>query len=158
MNAQDRIPTVATTPAPYLFLSLPTWIRAGGTETQASLSLVEQIIPAGFASAWHIHHDEDESFYVLDGEITVIVDRQSVTLGAGGFAYGPRGIAHGFHVSGDRPAHILLITSGPSFAEFIREASDPFVDPAQLKAAPDFARLMAVAEKYGLSILGPIPE
>ena len=158
MNAQDRNPTVSTTPAPYLFLSLPTWIRAGGAETQGSLSLVEQVIPVGFASAWHIHHDEDESFYVIDGEITVIVDGQSVALGAGGFAYGPRGIAHGFQVSGDKPAHILLITSGPRFAAFIREASDPFVDQAQLQAEPDFARLIAVAEKNGLSILGPIPE
>ena len=100
-------------PAPQRsFLSLPTWIRASGAETGGTFSLIEQLIPPGFASPWHVHHNEDESFYVIDGKVTVVVANRSVTLNAGDYAFGPRGIPHGFRIEGTKPARVLLMTSG----------------------------------------------
>ena len=139
------------------FLGLPTWIRAGGAETGGALSLIEQVIPPGFESPWHIHSDEDESFYVIEGRIEVVVEARAVTLAAGDYAFGPRGIAHGFRILGSEPARILLMTTGGAFAEFIREASDP-AETAPAAGEPDLPRLIAAAGRHGLAILGPMPR
>jgi uncharacterized cupin superfamily protein len=121
------------------------------------MSLVEHIVPAGSASPWHLHHREDESFYVASGAISVKVQGQPrVQIGAGGFAFGPRGIPHGFRIEGDGPARLLLIASGPAFADFIAEASDA-VDTSRLPEPEpaDPARLRAAAERHEIEILGP---
>jgi len=138
-----------------LFLGLPTWIKADGFSTDGRLSLIEQVIPAGFESPWHVHHTEDESFYVIDGLITVIVEDDRTELGRGDFAFGPRGRAHGFRVGGNQPARILLMTTGGDFAAFISETS---TNPNTAPAAPDMGKLVAAAERNGIGILGPLPQ
>src|SRR2546428_2861317 len=99
------------------FLGLPTWIKADRSITGGRFSLVEQVIPAGFESPWHVHHSEDESFYVLEGEMTVIVGDTHVPVGKGDFGFGPRGVSHGFRIEGSTPARILLMTNGSDFAD-----------------------------------------
>jgi quercetin dioxygenase-like cupin family protein len=134
-----------------------TWIRASGANTAGRLSVVEHIVPPGSASPWHVHQTEDESFYVVDGQISVKVEGQArISVGAGGFAFGPMAVPHGFRVESEVPSRILLITNGPEFADFIREASDQ-VDtnclPEQTPA--DAARLKAAAARHCIAILGP---
>lgn len=136
------------------FLGLPTWIKAGPRNAGDHVSLIEQVIPAGFESPWHVHRLEDESFYVISGEMTVIAGDTRVRLGAGGYAFGPRGVPHGFRIEGTVPARILLITTSRGFAEFIAETSVP-VDAAP--TPPDLAAFAAAAERHGMSILGPMP-
>ena len=159
MTVQTIISAEAV-PAPQRwFLSLPTWIRASGAQTAGTFSLVEQLIPPGFASPWHIHHNENESFYVIDGKVIVVVENRSVTLSAGDCAFGPCGIPHGFRIEGARPARVLLMISGGTFAEFVRETSQPAdgaTAPAPSEA--DLQKLVATARTYGLSILGPMPN
>lgn len=137
------------------FLGLPTWIKADRESTGGHFSLIEQIIPAGFESPWHVHHSEDESFYVLEGKMSVIVNGVSTLLEAGDFAFGPRGIPHGFRIEGDGQAKILLMTTGSDFADFIAETSVPSDAPP---AAPDMALLVAAAERHNIAILGPLPQ
>ncbi|PZQ50207.1 MAG: cupin domain-containing protein [Rhodovulum sulfidophilum] len=137
------------------FLGLQTWIKADRNRTGGKFSMIEQIIPVGFESPWHVHHTEDESFYVIDGAMTVTVDGATVALEAGGYAFGPRGVPHGFRIDGDRPARILLMTSGGDFADFIAEASVAADAPP---SAPDMDKLMAAAARNNLGILGPLPR
>ena len=137
------------------FLGLPTWIKADRNLTNGHFSLIEQVIPPGFESPWHVHRSEDESFYVLEGEMLVILEGSRFLLQAGDFAFGPRGIPHGFRIEGDRPARILLMTTGSDFADFITETSTPSDAPP---AAPDMALLMAAAERRNIAILGPLPR
>ena len=60
-----------------------TWIRASGADTAGRLSVVEHIVSPGSASPWHVHQTEDESFYVVDGQISVKVEGQvRISLGA----------------------------------------------------------------------------
>lgn len=137
------------------FLGLPTWIKADRGMTGGQFSLIEQIIPAGFESPWHVHHSEDESFYVIEGQMSVIIEGGGTLLQAGDFAFGPRGIPHGFRIEGEGPARILLMTTGSDFADFIAETSVPGDTPP---AAPDMAFLAAAAERHNLAILGPLPK
>lgn len=137
------------------FLGLPTWIKAHRDLTGGRFSLIEQVIPCGFESPWHVHHNEDESFYVIDGALSVIVEGRTLALGSGGYAFGPRGVPHGFRVEGDRPARLLLMTSGSDFADFIAEASVPADAPP---APPDMGALAAAAARHNLGILGPLPR
>jgi quercetin dioxygenase-like cupin family protein len=137
------------------FLGLPTWIKADRDLTNGHFSLIEQVIPPGFESPWHVHRSEDESFYVLEGEMLVILEGSRFLLQAGDFAFGPRGIPHGFRIEGDKPARILLMTTGSDFADFITETSTPSDAPP---AAPDMALLMAAAERRNIAILGPLPR
>lgn len=137
------------------FLGLPTWIKADRELTGGHFSLIEQVIPAGFDSPWHVHRSEDESFYVLEGQMSVILEDVTWLLQAGDFAFGPRNIAHGFRIEGDEPARILLMTTGSDFADFIAETSVPSDAPP---AAPDMALLKAAAERHNIAILGPLPR
>ncbi|MFN9957039.1 MAG: hypothetical protein ACK55I_28390 [bacterium] len=73
----------------------------------------------------------------------------------GDFAFGPRGIPHGFRIDGDTPARVLLMTTGSDFADFIAETSVPSDAP---QAPPDMGLLVAAAERHDISILGPLPE
>jgi mannose-6-phosphate isomerase-like protein (cupin superfamily) len=74
----------------------------------ADLALIETSIPAGFAGPPpHRHHDFDEGFFVLDGELTFRVGDRSVSGGPGTFALAPRGVTHTFANPGAAPARVL---------------------------------------------------
>lgn len=142
--------------APLWFLTTLTYIRARGATTNGTQSVVDQLIPAGFESPWHLHRDEDESFFVIDGEVTVFVAGDAVRLGPGGFAFGPRGIPHGFRVEGDKPARLVLI-SGPGFGEFVKDVSVAAAEPVlPTPQEPDVPALIAAAARRNIDILGPL--
>lgn len=142
--------------APLWFLTTLTYIRARGATTNGTQSVVDQLIPAGFESPWHLHRDEDEAFFVIDGEVTVFVAGDAVRLAPGGFAFGPRGIPHGFRVEGDKPARLVLI-SGPGFGEFVKDVSVAAAEPVlPTPQEPDVPALIAAAARRNIDILGPL--
>ena len=67
-----------------------------------------QIAPPGGAVPMHIHHNEDESIYLLEGELVFQVGDEKFEVHKGGTVYMPKGVAHGFRIAGDKPAHILF--------------------------------------------------
>ena len=71
------------------FLGARTWQRANAAQTGGSLGLVEHILNPGFESPYHTHHNEDEAFHVLDGEIRFFSEGRSWVAGADGFAFPP---------------------------------------------------------------------
>ena len=142
---------------PRTFLSFIARILGNGRDT-GGLHVIEMLVASGDASPWHVHHDEDEWFYVMEGELEVIVGDDRVRLGAGDFAFGPRDVPHGFRVVSATPARFLMITVGGRFSDFIAEMSEPAVAavlPGPVE--PDMPRLVACAEKYGMELLGPLP-
>jgi len=141
------------------FLGTQAWIRVGTEHSGGSLAIVEQMIPAGAESPWHVHRTQDESIYVLDGQVTVMVGEEHWTLGPGDCAFGPREVPHGFRVQGETPARLLLIcTPGAGFDRFIHQASDPATAPGfPPPEPPDVARLARLAAAAGNEVLGPLP-
>src|SRR5213592_4562362 len=69
-------------------------VKAGGAETGHAFSQIETDDPRGSGPPWHLHHNEDETFYVLEGEVTVLVGDERIDLDAGDYCFAPRGIAH----------------------------------------------------------------
>jgi quercetin dioxygenase-like cupin family protein len=138
------------------FLGLPTAVRATQETTGGAFGLVENwSMPPGFASPYHIHHAEDEAFYVLEGELAIVCGGKWMKAGPGAYAFGPREIPHGFKVIGSQPARILLLCSPGGFENFVLELSQP-MDAAP--APPDMAKMLEVAAKFKIDILGPLPE
>jgi quercetin dioxygenase-like cupin family protein len=144
---------------PIWFLGLPTIMRATGETTNGAFGLIEHLtMPPGFASPYHLHHLEDEAFYVLEGHVSFVCDGKWFRADAGAYVFGPREIPHGFRIQGTTPARMLLLCSPSGFEKFVLEMSEPAPDLTLPPPAPDMAKLMALAGKYRIDILGPLPE
>ena len=111
------------------------------------LGLVDMLeVPAGQMPPLHVHHDHDEGFYVLDGEVTLLMPGSQVTLRSGDFFLAPRGVPHSYRV-GDAPARWLITSTPGGFERFVADvAALGDVDPE---------RLTAVAAEHDIEILGP---
>jgi quercetin dioxygenase-like cupin family protein len=139
----------------FRFLGLPTLMRSTSETTNGAFGLMEHwSMPPGFASPYHVHHLEDEAFYVLEGEIAFVCDGKWIKGGPGAYVFGPREIPHGFKVVGTAPARMLLMCAPAGFERFVLEMSEDLTSPA---APPDMAKLVALAAKYKIDILGPLP-
>jgi quercetin dioxygenase-like cupin family protein len=132
-------------------------IKISGNDTGGQFGLVEIVAPEGVGSPWHVHPEEDEWFYVLEGEMTVWIADTRHSLKAGSFAYGPKGVPHTFYAEGGG-ARALVGFAPMQFEGFLREVGEPAperVVPPPLDHHPDVATLIPIAERNGLVILGP---
>lgn len=142
--------------AAFRFLGIPSLIRATAESTKGAFGLIEHWeAPVGFATPYHTHHREDESFFVLEGEIAFVCGGKWMKAGPGAFVYGPREVAHGFEVIGDSPARMLLMCTPGGFEGFVLEQKTSIAGPP---SPPDMGRLMTLADRYGIDIHGPLPE
>lgn len=94
-------------------------IKADAGHTQGAYSLIESGGPV--SATPHIHHDREEAFYVLDGEVTFLAGRERVEASAGWFLLVPRGTMHGFRSNGE--SRLVIIHSPGGFERFFREAA-----------------------------------
>ena len=99
----------------------------------------------------HIHKAEDEVFYVLEGEVAVLLGERTIGATAGSFVLIPRGTRHAFSRIGQEPAKLLAIFSPPGFERFFEDAVD--LDVTDTDAY--LAKANALAEKYNMDIVGP---
>lgn len=138
------------------FLGTLMTVKAGGPETAEGFTLVECVLPAGFAPPPHRHLVEDEAFYLLEGAMTVTCDGRTWDLAPGAFALLPRGLVHSFTVRGETPARMLQFTLPAGFERFAAEvgeaAREPVLPPP---APPDVEALLAAAARHHIEIVGP---
>jgi len=122
--------------------------RSGG-----SLVCVEITVPPGEGIPLHTHRDEDESFHVIAGRVTIEGDdlpAASVALDAGSLFHGPRGRRHGFRCAGTEAAKILvLITPGTGSQEMFGRLAE-LTRLHGTKLAP--ALVAEVARDYGITL------
>jgi quercetin dioxygenase-like cupin family protein len=133
-------------------------IKASAETTGGQLAVLEFLWPQGSGSPLHVHHNEDEWFYVIEGELTLWVDGEVIVAPAGSFVYGPRDIPHTFLVTSTEAARFLMVTEPAPFADFVRSMSEPAqtltLPPASVQP-PTPEELTAAAAEYGMEILGP---
>ena len=132
-------------------------IKATGKETDGHYTLVEVLEPEG-EQPLHVHHREDEGFWVLEGEVTFEVGEETIKASPGSFLLGPKDVPHRYTVDSG-PARMLFVLSPAGFEEFIYATSEPAKERVLLPAPegpPDEAemeQLGAVARQYGCELL-----
>jgi len=135
-----------------------TYFLATGELTGDQFSMIDERAKKGEAVPLHVHREDPESFYVLEGEIVFFIDgKPGVRAGAGTFAHIPGGITHGFKVVSDTARYLILTT--PRHGEFYRAISHPSQTGGQPATEPvGEAQIMEACEKYGVELIGPLPE
>jgi quercetin dioxygenase-like cupin family protein len=94
-----------------------------GEESGGSYTTMELLIPPEKGAGLHIHDNEEEQFYVLEGELTYWVGDQTIHMSAGSFVHIPRGTTHGF-TNGDTPAKLLATFSPAGIEKFFQEMGE----------------------------------
>jgi quercetin dioxygenase-like cupin family protein len=120
-------------------------------------SLLEGEAEQGDMPPLHVHHDHDEIFYVLSGEVSLHLPGSRIDLGPGQAAFAPREIPHTYRVESEDGARWLVSTTSGAFAGFVAEVSMPAEGdgyaPVESLPAPEV--LSAAAARAGIEILGP---
>ena len=134
---------------------------ATGAETHGSCFISEGLIAPGGGPPPHIHHSEDESFYMLEGSATFQAGGQTIQAKPGDFIHIPRGTVHSFKNEGKVPARALVIISpaGPTgMQQFFEESFTPTTDrTAPLPPITEelMTRMMAAAARNGMEWVKP---
>jgi quercetin dioxygenase-like cupin family protein len=127
------------------FLTNRVRIPISAAQTGGAFALIESRAPAGDQPPLHVHRDDDEGFYVLEGELTLWVGDETHVLGPGEGVLAPKRIPHTLRV-GDGGAHWLVASAPAGFEAFVRAVS---------AASPDREQLTQLAAEHGIDILGP---
>jgi quercetin dioxygenase-like cupin family protein len=85
-------------------------VKAGATETGPGVGFMEFFTRKGKEPPIHVHEDEDEIFYLLEGEMTVTSGDQSFELAPNGFVFLPRNVPHGFTIHNHGLVRMLVVT------------------------------------------------
>jgi quercetin dioxygenase-like cupin family protein len=128
--------------------------KARGRETGGAYAIVEGTVLPGQGPPRHIHHAEDECFFVLEGEFSFLYETRTIQGGQGTFVRIPRGVLHTFSNVGDGPGRVLIVVSPAGLDEFWEKVGTHVSDPA-IPPTPDPAemeRILALAPQYHLEI------
>ncbi len=133
-------------------------ILVTGEESGGAFAMIEILVPPQHGPPPHVHHQEDEVFYVLEGEFTFTVAGQTIHATTGQTLYGKRDVPHQFKNAGNKAGRMLVVVAPSGLEKFFAEIGTPLASPqaAPVESTPaDFARLLAAAPRYGLEIVAP---
>lgn len=132
-------------------------VKASAEQTGGRFSLVEQYAPRGMATPLHVQPEDDETFYVIEGDLTFYLeDGQPIPASAGSFVHIPSGTPHAFQVDSETARFLDLST--PQHESFIRAAGEPAKERIlPPPGPPDMEKVGAAAQQYGVDIVGPPP-
>jgi quercetin dioxygenase-like cupin family protein len=135
-----------------------TYFLATGESTGGAFCLVDEQASRGESVPLHRHSEDMESFYVLEGELTLYLgDHPGASAPAGSFAHIPAGTVHGFRIESEKARYLILTT--PRHGEFYRAitlASRPGnLPPDDSVQGPDIKQ---AGQDYGIEFIGPLPD
>jgi quercetin dioxygenase-like cupin family protein len=131
-------------------------IRVTAAQTGGLMSIIEITEPPGFEGPWHVHHREDEGFWLLEGSATFQIGGTTIEAQEGDYLFGPRDIPHRYTVGPDGCRMLYLMTPG-GFENLIIGMSEPAASrtlPLPTAEEPDWERVAAVAAANGCELLG----
>ncbi|HET8527573.1 MAG TPA: cupin domain-containing protein [Gaiellaceae bacterium] len=152
-------PQVVTTAEPLWFLGTLVRPKLSGAHTGGRFALWEGVLPRGAAPPVHTH-PQDETFYVLEGKVSVWVDGAVHACEPGAAVFAPGGVPHSFLVESDT-ARMLFLSTPAGIEEYVGALAEPAAWP-WLQPPPDGPRvpperLEAVERELGVVRLGPPP-
>ena len=122
-------------------------------DSHGALFVMEQTNTRKGGPPRHLHHDEDELFYVVDGVYVVGVGDRLVRLEAGDCVLGPRGVPHAWSFIGEGTGRLLLSYAPANRMEaFFRARGGQGIKRGQYASTPQDAAFM---QSYGMELIGP---
>lgn len=133
--------------------------KATGKDTDGQYVLIDLTEPQYAEAPLHVHHDEDEAFWVLEGEVAFQAGDETIATGPDSFLFVPRGKPHGYTVERGPARLLLLVSPSRGFEDFVYATSEPAEAP-ELPPAPDgpptaeeIRELGDIALRYGTEFL-----
>ena len=128
-------------------LGMPLTMLCEAHETGGSWSLFEEEVALGMGPPAH-HHDWDEAYYILEGEVHFEVDGELVKSAKGDVNYLPRNTVHGFKGASETPARVLIFAAPAHGSEFFRELND------EVRSLPeDGGKIPQIGERHGIHFM-----
>ena len=124
------------------------FIRVHGRDTGGIVSVVESHDVPGGGPPPHIHHREDETFQILEGDYEFLIDDKPILAKPGTTLFAPRGIPHTYRYLGKTPGKLMCIITPSGFEQFFEEIAA--LSPQQQQ---DIPRVIEVAKKFELQFL-----
>ena len=161
MSLQTFTPAVFESTAPeYVFLGVRLRVLLASRQTGGQFSMIEGIVPPGGDGGLHIHRREDESLYLIEGQLEVTIGDEVVVLEAGSSYFAPRGVPQRLRNLGTAPARAIVVTTPGGFDEFIACAGLQITHSAEVPVLPppspeQIGELMKLADAFGIQILKP---
>lgn len=119
-------------------------------DSGGAMSIVDSVSPARSGPPRHVHHAEDEAFFILSGEVEFWLAGQRIVRGPGEAVFVPRGTEHTFRVLGDKPCRHLVILTPGGFEGFFAEMA-----AGQFRIPQDMGPIGESAARHNLSFTGP---
>jgi mannose-6-phosphate isomerase-like protein (cupin superfamily) len=141
------------------FLNTLVTVGVGTEEGADGISVLESLAPRGDSPPLHVHHDEDEVFHILEGELRFRVGDDDLRAGPGETLLAPKGVPHTYRVESER-GRWLVTTARGNFERFVRSFSRP-AEAAELPEpagppTPEQAEALAAASRaHGIELVGP---
>jgi mannose-6-phosphate isomerase-like protein (cupin superfamily) len=130
-------------------INAPVTIKADTRNTGGSLTALEFVHAPHEGPPLHVHHREDELWYVLDGDYRFKAGNSMFRLSTGGMAFVPRGTPHCFQNVGDTPGRMLIVFTPSGMERFFEQYASLLQGPV------DSQQLTAVADANWMEFLGP---
>jgi quercetin dioxygenase-like cupin family protein len=132
--------------------------KVAGAQSEGRLAQVHMLEPRGAAPPRHLHHDADETFYVIDGEVSVFLGDERIEAGPGAFFFVPKGAVHTWLVRSEQ-AEALLTLAPAGLEGFFAEIGLPALpgQPNAGRAGVDLEEMNRRAGAYGVEFVGPPP-
>lgn len=124
--------------------------KIGGEQTGGAFAVIEHPLEPGRLVPPHVHHDEDEYSYILEGRIGARIGDEVIEAGPGSYVVKPRNIPHTFWNPGPEPARLIEIITPAGFERFFTELAELF-GTGTSEELP--ARHAALAVKYHLDFV-----
>ena len=131
-------------------LGIPMVIRIHSSDTGGVVSAVESHDVPGGGPPPHIHHREDETFQILEGEYEWTVGGKTFTAEKGATIFAPRGVPHTYRYLGQTPGHLMCVITPAGFEGFFEEVGA--LSPHEQQ---DIPRVLEIGKKYGLEFPPP---
>jgi len=132
---------------PLNILGMPLRMLCEASETGGSWSLFEESVPLGLGPPPH-HHDWDEAYYILDGEVDFEIDGVALRSAAGDFNYLPRNTVHAFKGASGSPARVLIFAAPAHGSEFFHELN------SEIRNLPeDAAKIPQIGKRHGIHFM-----
>jgi quercetin dioxygenase-like cupin family protein len=123
-------------------------IKLPSAQSAHRMAVVTVEVPPGGEVPPHTHAQEEESYYLLEGEMLVQVGNTKVTIEAGDFVHVPAGTVHGYQNLSDQPIRFLAWAVGGAIDHFFLEMAE------QIQVVPDdLAKVPAILQKYGIHVV-----